>query len=179
MTAYTHPEQTIVRRILVSCRIAILDADIDAVHAVRALWDTGAMCTCISNKLVQDLGLEPEDTQTVIGANNEPFEVPVYSVQLKMGHFVIPYHRVCALPMDSASHDVIIGMDVMTKGDLAISNYEGKTVITFREPSICKIDFVAESQKYDKMHQTWLAKKNDKCPCGSGRKWENCHGKRG
>lgn len=182
MTAYTHPEQTLVQRILVSCKIAILGTNIDDTESVKALWDTGATCTCISVRYAEQLGLQEEDKQIVTGANNQPFEVPVYSVQLKMGRFVIPYLRVCGLPMDGQEHDVIIGMDLMTKGDLSITNYGGKTVLSFREPSLERIDYckeIEEARKYRTIHQTQLKHGNNKCPCGSGKKWENCHGKFG
>ena len=39
--------------------------------------------------------------------------------------------------------DVIIGMNVLTVGDFAISNYDGKTLLTFRAPSEERIDFSA------------------------------------
>lgn len=37
--------------------------------------------------------------------------------------------------------DIVIGMDVISQGDFAISNFEGKTIFTFRCPSVAKIDF--------------------------------------
>jgi hypothetical protein len=45
--------------------------------------------------------------------------------------------------------DVIIGMDILTLGDLAITNHNHRTVLSFRIPPDAKhIDFAsAESQK--------------------------------
>ncbi len=37
--------------------------------------------------------------------------------------------------------DVLIGMDVITQGDFAITNKDGKTTFSFRSPSLAKIDF--------------------------------------
>ncbi len=177
MTAYTHTENIGARRILVECKVAILGQNIDQEDKVRALWDTGAMCTCISENLANTLGLKPDDYGLVTGANNQPFCAPIYSVQLKMGHFVLPYLRVYGLPMEGQAHDVIIGMDLVTKGDLSITNCDGKTILTFREPSIQQIDYVKELDLYNKMHQAWAKSGNTKCPCGSKRQWKNCHGK--
>lgn len=177
MTSYTHKETTLTRRILVQCHVAILGQNIDAAPASKALWDTGATCTCISEDLANKLGLQPDDYTGVTGANNTPFSAPVYSVQLKMGKFILPYLRVVGLPMDGQEHDVIIGMDVMVRGDLSVSNYNGKTVLTFREPSIQTIDYVQELEKYKAMRALWQKKGIDTCPCGSKRKWGNCHGK--
>lgn len=177
MTSYTHKENGIARRLLVKCRVAILGRNIENSPEVKALWDTGANCTCISTTLAKTLGLMPDDCTSVIGANNQPFDAPVYSVQLKMGEFSLPFLRVIGLPMDGQEHDVIIGMDVMTKGDLSISNYNGRTVLTFREPSIQTIDYVQELEKYNVMRTLWKKKGIDTCPCGSRRRWSNCHGK--
>lgn len=177
MTAYTHKELGIVSRILVKCKFSILENDVDSSESINALWDTGAMCTCISQDLANRLNLQPDDFGRVNGANNQPFQVPIYSVRLKMGNFEIPYLRVCGLPMDGQDHDAIIGMDVMQKGDLTITNFEGHTILTFREPSIEGVDYVGELNKYNAMHLSWTKKGNGKCPCGSGRLWKNCHGK--
>ena len=41
--------------------------------------------------------------------------------------------------------DVLIGMDIITKGDFAITNPDGTTKFSFRIPSQADIDFVRES----------------------------------
>ncbi|GMQ96553.1 MAG: hypothetical protein BMS9Abin15_0226 [Gammaproteobacteria bacterium] len=45
--------------------------------------------------------------------------------------------------------DVLIGMDIITLGDFAVTTYNGKTTFSFRMPSLTEIDFVKEieSQK--------------------------------
>lgn len=40
--------------------------------------------------------------------------------------------------------DLIIGMDIMTQGDLSLTNMEGRTVFSFRIPSLHVVDFEAE-----------------------------------
>ena len=37
--------------------------------------------------------------------------------------------------------DFIVGMDIISKGDMAVSNYKGNTVLSFRIPSRQTIDF--------------------------------------
>lgn len=41
---------------------------------------------------------------------------------------------------------ILIGMNVICKGDFAISNYEGRTAMSFRFPSMGMIDFEKEIQ---------------------------------
>ena len=42
-------------------------------------------------------------------------------------------------------------MDVITTGDLAITNHNGKTTFSFRVPSCEEIDFVAEIQEHNRL----------------------------
>lgn len=180
ITAYTHPYESIQSRVIIDCQISLPNSNPEEGSEQKALWDTGAMVTCISTKLAYDLGLIAIDETMVVGANNEPFKVPTYCVQIKMGSFVIPIHNVVGLPMDGNEHSMIIGMDIISKGDLPITNYSGRTVISFRTPSLETIDYVSEialQNKCNKLHTTNVkAKRPDKCACGSGKDYKNCHG---
>jgi len=40
--------------------------------------------------------------------------------------------------------DILIGMDIINKGDFAISNRNGKTMFSFRYPSMTDFDFQSE-----------------------------------
>ena len=44
--------------------------------------------------------------------------------------------------IDSEDYDMVIGMDVISKGDFAITNKNEKTTFSFRIPSKEEIDFV-------------------------------------
>jgi hypothetical protein len=46
---------------------------------------------------------------------------------------------------DAIDCDLIIGMDIMTLGDVAITNLNGKTVFSFRVPSLHLVDFEKEN----------------------------------
>ena len=43
--------------------------------------------------------------------------------------------------------DLLIGMDVMCRGDTSLTNLKGQTVFTFRYPSIHELDFVTEENE--------------------------------
>ena len=45
--------------------------------------------------------------------------------------------------------DLLIGMDIISMGDFAVSNHAGKLVFTFRVPSIKTTDYVAEAKAAD------------------------------
>ena len=176
-TAYVHKADRLLRRILVPCVIDKVDAGTSSNQIVQALWDTGANRTCISEALVARLNLMSDGQTEVTVADSNTRLSNEYCVQITMGKFTLPFIRVCELPMQNSGHDVIIGMDFMSKGDLSITNYNGKTVLTFREPSISNIDYVAEIEKYNKMYASRRKCGNELCPCGSGKAWKNCHGK--
>ena len=46
-----------------------------------------------------------------------------------------------------AQFDVLIGMDIITQGDFAVTNLGGKTKFSFRIPSQASINFVTEDQE--------------------------------
>ena len=176
-TAYVHKATTILNRILVPCIIDKVNVGTSTNPVVMALWDTGACKTCISETLAQRLGLMVEDQMDLTMADRSVHTSNVYSVQITMGEFTLPYIRVCDLPMANSGHDVIIGMDFMSQGDLSITNYKGKTILTFREPSLSSVNYVDDLRKYIKIHEVWIKHGNNQCPCKSGKSWDKCHGK--
>lgn len=180
-TAYSYRYPRIVNQILIDCHLSLPGEGTVETGALKTLWDTGAMCTCVSLVKAQELGLTQVNTTQVMGANNEPFDAPVFIVKLRMGKFELPMIPVIGLPMEKAGHEVIIGMDVISKGDLAITNFGGKTTITFREPSMETINYVEELELFKKCLKAHEINTSrgipDKCACGSGRDYKNCHGK--
>jgi uncharacterized protein YchJ len=77
--------------------------------------------------------------------------------------------------------DVLIGMDIISVGDFAITNKDGKTTFSFQLPATHKIDFVEEdrARKEAQAHTPIInpnktVGRNDPCPCGSGKKYKNC-----
>ncbi len=143
-----------------------------------AIWDTGATRSAISPKIVQELDLKIVSKGTAHTAAGTII-VDMYAINV-----VLPCNigitSVLVSCNDLGDTDMLIGMDIITKGDFAITNVDGKTVCSFRVPSIKKIDYVEEStllEKYAKIHAQWIKSGNYKCPCGSGKRWEQCHGK--
>lgn len=140
-----------------------------------AQWDTGATATVISKRLAKELGLKVVSVALSSGVNGT-FETNVYYIDLFLPNkVVIPKLRVTEGEFDDI--DVLIGMDIMMQGDFAVSNYAGRTSFSFRLPSIGEIDFVENSYRlpYKKQNEP---SRNAPCPCGSGKKYKNCCGKK-
>ncbi len=120
----------------------------------QAIWDTGATNTVISQKVVSDLGLKPSGKVTVqgVGASGTPahHECNTYLVNLLLPNQV-GFYGVRVSENSIAGCDVLIGMDLITTGDLAITNHNGKTTFSFRFPACEEIDFVQEIDTYNRL----------------------------
>ena len=108
---------------------------------VKAQWDTGATGTCISKEVVKRLNLIPPGMIRVQTPSGEG-TMNKYMINLILNNEV----RVMNLSvMDSEignqGIDVLIGMDIISLGDFAVSNYEGKTQFSFRIPSQEHIEY--------------------------------------
>lgn len=141
----------------------------------RALWDTGASGSVISPTVAQQLGLVPVGSMQIAHAGGAG-QSPTYLVNLLLPNQVgIPGIIVSEFQSIGGPFEVLIGMDVISHGDLAVTNVNGKTCVSFRIPSCAEHDYVAEANriKYAGVGR------NDRCPCGSGRKFKACHGSTG
>ncbi|MCL2333031.1 MAG: retroviral-like aspartic protease family protein [Actinomycetia bacterium] len=138
---------------------------------VQGLWDTGATVTCITNELAKELGLKQLGV-TEVGNAGGTSQQNTYLVNV-----VLPNNVLCVgVPVVSAELrsqglDALIGMDVIGRGDFSLTNCDGKTCLSFRTPSIARVDYVRERNR-------WIARTvgpNALCPCGSGKKFKKCH----
>lgn len=148
----------------------------------RGIWDTGATNSVITKKAATELGLKPISRAVVNGVHGSQ-EVNVYFVCIELNNGQITTN-VCITECEELSADnsigMLVGMDIVTLGDFCITNTEKRTAMSFVVPSRKRIDFVEEIngwQRLNKIHQSYKQVGNDKCPCGSGKLWKNCHGK--
>jgi predicted aspartyl protease len=113
-----------------------------------AIGDTGATNSVISQKVVNDLNLKPIDVTKIHHANGTSI-VNVYLVniglpsRIMMGNIEVTDAELTDRDgvADEDQTRVIIGMDIIGEGDLAVTNVGGKTVLSFRMPSVEEIDF--------------------------------------
>ena len=112
-----------------------------------AIWDTGAMGTCISEKVVQTLDLKPISMATIHAAGNT-FDSPVYMIDLMLPNELAVQNVKATRAPNIIGGDVLVGMDVITVGDFAVTNGGGKTVFSFRFPPADKhIDFAEQAKR--------------------------------
>lgn len=107
----------------------------------QAIWDTGATNSVITVAAAQILGLIPI-AETLVHGVNSSTRKNVYAISLTLpNNVILPYVRVTECDVLSDGFDVLIGMDIIGSGDLAITNSNGQTVFSFRFPSVSRIDF--------------------------------------
>lgn len=118
-----------------------------------ALWDTGAQSSGITLEVVEACNLVSVGEGMVTGATGEATPTLIYHITicLKSGGMCISNIYASLLDL-KANPDIrmLIGMDVITRGDFAITNKNRQTQWTFRIPSEKHLDFVSDYQKKQK-----------------------------
>lgn len=107
-------------------------------YELIALWDTGAGVSCITPAAAERIGLNkwPLNPMEIQGVNSKKQWCPVYVA----GALVLPNRvplagqRLVEATVGHPRAEILIGMDVITRGDLAISNGGGKTTFSFSLP---------------------------------------------
>jgi hypothetical protein len=129
---------------------------------IKAIWDTGASRSMITSATVSAMGLSP------IGLANVNHAGGVEQKNTYLLNFVLPsnvtVYGVVAAECANIVGGVgaLIGMDIICQGDFAITNVQGLTCMSFRIPSVVKIDYVVESNKYCYAD----VRRNGPCLCG-------------
>lgn len=143
---------------------------------INATWDTGATNTCLSQSIVDGLGLIPSGVTNIQTAGGTK-TVNSYLVNIVLpNHVGIKGVMVSGL-QDLANTDCLIGMDIISRGDFSITNLQGQTCLSFRIPSTERTDYVYEYHK----QIFGNVKPYEPCPCGAkdlkGKPitFRNCH----
>jgi hypothetical protein len=113
-----------------------------------AVWDTGASRSCISRRVVEACGLSPAGRATIAGHKGE-FKSDVYRVNILLPNSIVFTNVLVSGLQHVACGEAIIGMDIISQGDLAISNVNGRTLFSFRAPSVKAVDFVEEQDIFE------------------------------
>ena len=139
----------------------------------RAIWDTGATNTVITERVVKECKLKHTGLTQVhtVGGTKRAH---TYLVSVFLPNNVVFGQLKVTQGKIYGQADVLIGMDIISQGDFAVTNAEGKTTHSFRYPSVECIDFVEQSRKQRTVKEPPKVGRNDPCPCGSGKKYKHC-----
>ena len=137
ISVFTEKYGNIQRRLITA---AVVEST-NGVVPVKAQWDTGATATCISKKLVEKLNLLPTgkvrvSTPSGTGIMNKYIINLILNNEVRIQNLIVMDSEI-----GNQGIDVLIGMDIISIGDFAVSNYNGKTQFSFRLPSQEHIEF--------------------------------------
>ncbi len=108
---------------------------------LNAVWDTGATRSAITQEVIDKLGIKHTDELDIYTANGvragKEYSINVY----------LPNHvALVGVPVTDGDMriDMLIGMDIISRGDFAVTNKFKGTWMTFQIPPTHSIDFVDE-----------------------------------
>ena len=111
----------------------------------KAVWDTGATETTITEDLAKKLGLYKINEVMVSGVTGSAV-CSTYLIALSLPNGIIIPEIEVADCAGNIGCDVLIGMDVIGMGDFAVCNVSGNTTFSFRVPSVAVVDFTPASE---------------------------------
>ena len=109
---------------------------------IKSRWDTGAMSTVITPTMASKLGLKSLGLVKMQHANGVSL-VNTYMINLLLPN-KMEVHSLYVMEGAMADTDMLIGMDIITLCDFAITNNGGKTTFSFDVPSSRVTDYTKE-----------------------------------
>lgn len=151
MKTYTIRYNSIKNQIRTDCVVRNFINGEECSFEVEAVWDPGAKITTLSPRLITLLGAKEGRIFSVKTVGGRVIQSS-YNVELELPSYAkISNLEVLCGELDG--FDVLIGMDVISQGDIAISNFKGKTTFSFRFPSAGEIDFCESSPEQGESHK--------------------------
>lgn len=133
----------------ISCDVDIAHAqDIKNENGIKCtgIWDTGSEGCLISETLATKLKLTQIGIKRVIGVNIERIS-PEYVLNIFLPNGA-SFEVISALVGENIAEDeILLGMNIINKGDFAITNANQSTSMSYRTPSVVRINFENEYKK--------------------------------
>ncbi|MBF8267641.1 MAG: hypothetical protein HW388_1149 [Dehalococcoidia bacterium] len=146
----------------------------DSAREYTAVWDTGATNSVITQTVVDECQLQPTGIVEVHTPQGH-HTTETFLVGLFLPNFVYIPSLIVSKGILSGAPEILVGMDVIGRGDFAVTNLNDQTVFSFRTPSVERIDFTGKASQSNQPTMTKVGR-NQPCPCGSGKKYKRCHG---
>lgn len=118
------------------------------------LIDTGATHTVVSAELAAEMQFQAVSYTESNTAGGKVKDVPVYVIDMLSlcdGKMLFPNHRVMQMNLtDQVGVEMLIGMDILNQGDFSLTNKGGKTMASFRIPSVHETNYVPEVNNWNR-----------------------------
>ena len=124
------------------CALSAPDAGEGSAIEVQGLWDTGATASVVSQRIPDACGLVQIGWAQIQHVGSAaPERAPVYEADVYLPNMVRCPAVEVIQGFLAEGIDVLIGMDIITRGDFAVTYPEGRTQFSFRIPPEADIDF--------------------------------------
>jgi predicted aspartyl protease len=113
---------------------------------VKAMVDTGATISAITSRMITRMGLKPSyEDKFSYAKGNDVSKIYIFDVIFPGGKV---FKNIEALEIDEDGHgDFLIGMNIISQGDIALTSVGGKSAFSFRVPPAEKyIDFEKDDE---------------------------------
>lgn len=109
---------------------------------VASLWDTGAATTCISKNVVKTLNLTSNE-EVYIDTPSGRSKTKIYEIDIILPNEVyLKNIKVYETTIGDQGFDLLIGMDIISKGDFCVSGVNGVITASFRYPAQGVTDYM-------------------------------------
>ena len=149
MAAFTHFTDNLMFSIVTGCKvypgIPVESISIErnlppAFDTENVLWDTGSEVTLINPRIVKQLKLKSFSFTELDGIGGSEIN-DTYIIHIKLPTGDYAFNVEATETANTGEYDVVIGMDIISFGDFALTNKDNKSMFSFRFPSECHIDF--------------------------------------
>ena len=137
--AFTKKYDNLTRVLTLPVKISLVGSN--GSYETQGIIDTGAICSVVSMNLVEKLRGIPFSYQFINTASSHNTMTPLYKASIVLCNKLEITNLTVSDGTLPAGEECLIGMDILSLGDLAVSNFEGKTCISFRIPSLQNIVF--------------------------------------
>lgn len=99
---------------------------------VNACWDTGSTHTTITNRLAEELGMVSQGTLHGYSVGSA-MSYRKYKAKVDLGNGIFFTGVILGTDSISAGQNIglLIGMDIISNGDMIVENRKGKTLFSF------------------------------------------------
>jgi predicted aspartyl protease len=101
--------------------------------ATSALIDTGATMSAVATRLARTLELVSLGSNLSHGANDASW-INIYTIDITLPNSIFFANLKASEFKAKHNFEVLLGMDIITQGDFALTDNAGNTVLSYRRP---------------------------------------------
>ena len=109
-------------------------------YETNGIIDTGAIVSIISRNIVEKLGVQPQGYRLMDTASEQQIITPIYDASVILCNRIEISNLTVGDGVLPGGEECLIGMDILSLGDLVVTHFDGKTCVSFRIPSLQSIE---------------------------------------